>query len=140
MGEKSKPGVGILSGTKVIVGDNELRSFLKEKGFGEEKGKRHEISLIEAIYLVEKEKMRVTDGKKILDFDDLLKNGNKVEENFYAKYSVYSDLRGRGLLVRTGLNHGQHAMHPLATTGLQNQLLIRCLVLAIRVLNFMPQL
>ncbi|HDI72532.1 MAG TPA: tRNA-intron lyase [Candidatus Altiarchaeales archaeon] len=106
MGEKSKPGVGILSGTKVIVGDNELRSFLKEKGFGEEKGKRHEISLIEAIYLVEKEKMQVTDGKKILDFDDLLKNGNKVEENFYAKYSVYSDLRGRGLLVRTGLKFG----------------------------------
>ena len=106
MVRKTKPAAGILSGTKVIVGDNDLRSFLNEKGFGEEGGKRHEVSLIEAVYLVENEKMRVTDGKKMLDFDDLLKKGNKVEKDFYAKYAVYSDLRGRGLLVRTGLKFG----------------------------------
>jgi tRNA-intron endonuclease len=105
MSKATKPA-GILSGTKVIVGDNDLRGFLKEKGFGEESGKRHEVSLIEAVYLVENEKMDVTDGKKILEFDDLLKAGNKVEKDFYSKYTVYSDLRGRGLLVRTGLKFG----------------------------------
>ncbi len=99
-------GTGILSGTKVIVWDNEIKSFLKEKGFGEAKGTRYEVSLIEALYLLENEKIEVTDGKKSLKFEDLLKIGNKVEENFYAKYSVYSDLRGRGLSVRTGLKFG----------------------------------
>ena len=97
---------GILSGTKVIVGDNDLRSFLKDRGFGEESGKRHELSLIEAMFLVETGKMDVVDGKRALAFDELIRAGNKVEKNFYAKYRVYSDLRGRGLLVRTGLKFG----------------------------------
>lgn len=99
-------GIGILSGTKVIVGDNETKSFLKEKGFGEAKGSRYEISLIEALYLLENEKIEITDGKKSLKFEDVLKAGNRIEENFYAKYTVYSDLRNRGLLVRTGLKFG----------------------------------
>ena len=99
-------GTGILSGTKVIVGDSDTKSFLKEKGFGEEKGSRHEVSLIEALFLVEKEKIQVSDGKKIIGFDDLLKRGIGVEDNFFAKYSVYRDLRSRGLLVRTGFKFG----------------------------------
>jgi len=97
---------GILSGTKVLVGESDLKSFLREKGFGEERGKRQELSLIEALFLVESEKMDVKGGKKTLNFDDLLEIGNKAEENFYSKYLVYSDLRQRGLLVRTGLKFG----------------------------------
>ncbi len=97
---------GILSGTKVLVGESTLKSFLREKGFGEEKGARQEVSMIEAIFLLEGDKMRVNDGKKNLDFEDLLKIGSRVEENFYSKYIVYKDLRERGLLVRTGLKFG----------------------------------
>jgi tRNA-intron endonuclease len=106
MNKSTSPPSGILSGTKVIGGDNDVKSFLKERGFGEEAGKRHELSLIEAIFLAETGKMEVVDGKKALDFEDLIKAGNKVEKNFYAKYRVYADLRGRGLLVRTGLKFG----------------------------------
>lgn len=99
-------GVGILSGTKVIVGDNETKSFLAEKGFGDAMNSRYEVSLIEALYLLENDKIKITNGKKSLKFEDMLKAGNKVEKNFYAKYTVYSDLRNRGLLVRTGLKFG----------------------------------
>jgi len=105
-GALDKSGAGILSGTKVIIGDSDLRSLLKEKGFGEEEGKRHEISLIEALFLLEDGKLTVTDGKRMLDFDHLLKAGSNVEDNFYAKYKVYADLRKRGLLVRTGFKFG----------------------------------
>ncbi len=97
---------GILSGTKVIVGDAELRSWLKEREFGEAKDSRHELSLIEALFLVEEEKMEVHKGEKLLDFDSLLKIGSKHETNFYAKFSVFKDLRSRGLLVRTGFKFG----------------------------------
>lgn len=103
---QNKTTTGILSGTKVIVGDNNLRNILKERGFGEETGKRHELSLIEALYLSENDKIQVIEGKKILDYDDLIKAGNKVEKDFYAKYKVYADLRNRGLLVRTGFKFG----------------------------------
>ena len=99
-------GICILSGTKILVGDNQTKSFLVEKGFGETVGSRQELSLIEAIFLVENDKIEITDGERELKFDDLLKLGNKIEENFYAKYAVYRDLRSRGLLVRTGLKFG----------------------------------
>ncbi len=97
---------GILSGTKVIIGESDLKSFLRERGLGEERGKIQELSLIEALFLVNNEKIKVTDGKKNLTFEDLLKKGGKIEENLYSKYLVYSDLRERGLLVRTGLKFG----------------------------------
>jgi len=103
---KEEIGIGILSGAKIIVGDSALRSFLKQKGFGEEEGARHEISFIEALFLLENNKLKITDGNKYFKFEDLIKIGNRIEENFYAKYKVYSDLRSRGLLVRTGFKFG----------------------------------
>lgn len=100
------PKTGLLSGTKVIVAEPELKSWLKEKDFGEEKGSRHELSLIEALFLVDDEKMRVRKGEKLLDFESLLKIGNKVEKDLYSKFVVFKDLRRRGLLTRTGFKFG----------------------------------
>jgi len=99
-------GVGILSGTKVVVGDSETKSQLKERGFGEAEGKRMVISLIEAAFLLDTEKLDVMDGNKKMSFDDLLKVGSRHEPEFYNKYLVFKDLRERGLLVRTGLKFG----------------------------------
>ena len=99
-------GVGILSGTKVVVGDSETKSQLKERGFGEEDGRRLAISLIEAVFLVETEKLDVMKGDEKISFEDIVKLGSEKEEEFYNKYIVYKDLRGRGLLVRTGLKFG----------------------------------
>lgn len=106
MSKQIRKSLGILSGTKVIVGDNDLRSFLIDKGFGEGDGRRHELSLVEALYLLENGKLEVVCGDKNLDFESLLKVGSKAEKNFYAKYKVYADLRNRGLLVRTGFKFG----------------------------------
>jgi len=99
-------GIGLLSGTKVVVVDENLKSFLREKGYGEEHDSKQILSLIEALYLMEKNKLIVSDGKKTFNFEDLLKKGNEIEDNFYAKYLVYKDLRERGLLVRTGFKFG----------------------------------
>ncbi|MFH1788721.1 MAG: tRNA-intron lyase [Candidatus Altiarchaeota archaeon] len=99
-------GVGILSGTKILIGDSETKSQLKERGFGEEEGKRLVVSLIEAVFLVETEKLDVMKGDAKISFEDILKIGSEKEEEFYNKYLVYKDLRGRGLLVRTGLKFG----------------------------------
>ncbi|MFH1722276.1 MAG: tRNA-intron lyase [Candidatus Altiarchaeota archaeon] len=98
--------VGILSGTKVLVGDSASKSLLKERGFGEEEESRLELSFIEAIYLVDTKALDVVKGKTALTFDDLLKMGAEKEDEFYNKYKVYADLRNRGLVVRTGLKFG----------------------------------
>ena len=99
-------GKGILSGTKILVGESDLKSFLREKGFGEARGKIQELSLIEALFLIENEKIEIIRNNKTLKFEDIIKIGNEIEKNFYSKYLVYKDLRSRGLLVRTGLKFG----------------------------------
>ncbi|MFH1125797.1 MAG: tRNA-intron lyase [Candidatus Altiarchaeota archaeon] len=99
-------GVGILSGTKVVVGDADTKTQLKERGFGEPEGKHIVVSLMEALFLVEGGKFEVVDGSKKMGYEDLLKLGSKHEKEFYNKYLVYKDLRERGLLVRTGLKFG----------------------------------
>jgi len=99
-------GVGILSGSKVVVGDPETKSQLKERGFGEPEGKRIVLSLIESLFLVETGKLDVMSGNKAASFEELLKLGSKHEKELYNKYLVYKDLRERGLLVRTGLKFG----------------------------------
>ncbi|MCX6695300.1 MAG: tRNA-intron lyase [Candidatus Altiarchaeota archaeon] len=98
--------VGILSGTKVLVGDSDSKSQLKERGFGEEDGKQFFISLIEACYLVESEKLDVVKADKKVSFEELVKVGGKHENEFYNKFLVFRDLRNRGLLVKTGLKFG----------------------------------
>mgnify|MGYP000585145174 CR=1 FL=1 len=97
---------GILSGTKVLVGDGDLKSQLKERGFGELEDKALILSLIEAAYLVGAGKMEVFRGSEAITFDELVRLGSEKEEEFYNKYLVYRDLRERGLLVKTGLKFG----------------------------------
>ncbi len=99
-------GESILSGTKVLVGDNDLKSQLNERGFGEIEGSALALSIIEAAYLVDTEKIEVVKGDKKVDFEALAKIGAKKEDEFYNKYLVYKDLRDRGMLVRTGLKFG----------------------------------
>ena len=99
-------GQAILSGTKVLVGDNDLKSQLRDRGFGEIEGNALVLSLIEAVYLVETSKLEVVKDNRVLGLEELVKTGSKKEEEFYNKYLVYKDLRERGITVRTGLKFG----------------------------------
>lgn len=96
---KSKKIKGLLSGTKVILERDipELNKSRKKRSAG------REISLIEALFLVETNKLEVWADKK-LDFNDLIKASK--DENFYLKYMVYRDLKNRGLIVETGFKFG----------------------------------
>jgi len=91
---------------KVLVGDNDLKSQLNEKGFGELEEKALALSLIEATYLLESGKLEVVRGDTAVSFEDLVKLGSEKEEEFYNKFLVYKDLRERGMVVRSGLKFG----------------------------------
>lgn len=103
---KKEKARGILSGTKVLVGSSDLKSWLKEHDFGEEQGARRELSLLEALFLVEEKKMEIRRGSKVITSEELITLGSKNEKNFYAQFAVFRDLRSRGLLVRTGFKFG----------------------------------
>ena len=105
---KKKAVIALLSGEKVITeSSDEAREFYNQSRFGSiaESGKV-ELSLLEGLYLLERGKFKIKDGKKELDFDNYLKKARKVDPNFWVRYVVFKDLRKRGYIVKTALKFG----------------------------------
>jgi len=99
---------GLLNGTKILVRDKEILKYIKEDLEMKEKNKKIiEISLIEGLYLMEKNVLELYDNKK-LDFFELLKKSTEItgDKNFYIKFLVYKDLKRRGYGVFTGYKFG----------------------------------
>ena len=66
-----------------------------------------QLSLLEALYLLEKRKIEVRDSRNsMLDFDQFLKKATKLEPNFWIRYCVFKDMRDRGYIIKTALKFG----------------------------------
>ena len=69
--------------------------------------KKVQLSLYEALFLVEKGKLSVIDGrKKEYDFERLLAKCKRTEKTFWTKYCVFRDFRERGYVIKTALKFG----------------------------------
>ena len=93
----------------VIVESNDATRELYDKTrYGEPlDNKKFQYSLIEALYLMEREKISIVDSKgKTVNFDDFVKKARKVEPKFWIRYVVFKDLRKRGYIVKTALKFG----------------------------------
>jgi len=101
---------GELLEQRAIVWNKESFSELEESGYGKNIENRLELDLIEALYLLEKEKIKVykKEGKKkkFIDFKELLEYGSATQKDFHPIFVVYRDLRERGFLPKTGLKFG----------------------------------
>jgi len=93
---------------RIIVDDEAVASRLLQKGFGKQTGVggRLELSLIEGLYLIGRESINVTKGKREVTPEDIIKIA--AEEDFQLKYKVYADLRERGHIVKSGFKFGAH--------------------------------
>ena len=68
---------------------------------------RVRLSLLEAVYLVEKHRLVVLDGRnKQLTFAQLSKKAVRAEHDFWTRYSVFKDFRDRGYVIKTALKFG----------------------------------
>jgi len=76
---------------------------LQSRGYGVPEGKKMLLTFYEALYLLDKQMLEIEDekGRKI-DFQTLVQCYEKVNENAWAGYLVYRDLRSRGYVVREG--------------------------------------
>lgn len=64
------------------------------------------LSLHEALYLMEKKKLKVFDRKKELDTISFINKARRQEKDFFIRYSVFADLRSKGYVVKTALKFG----------------------------------
>jgi tRNA-intron endonuclease len=107
---------GELIGERVIIWNKEAIKLYEEGGYGKpmplQNPERLELDLIEAIYLAEKNVIKVfvmeNNKKRMLELKELMRIGEEKVNQFHAQYVVYSDLRNRGYLVKTGYKFGAH--------------------------------
>src|SRR3989338_3069068 len=100
--------MAIVVDDKVFLKDKMLGDTLRQRGFGEQKSNELVLDLFEALYLMEKEKFSIMDGKtdKAISSEEMVKYSSKKVKNFYLKYQVFKDLRERGFVVKTGFKFG----------------------------------
>ncbi|MBI4140759.1 tRNA-intron lyase [Candidatus Woesearchaeota archaeon] len=66
-----------------------------------------QFSLAEALYLLEKNRILLFDGKnRLIDADKFLKRAKKSDKNFWVRFCVFRDVRDRGYIVKTALKFG----------------------------------
>lgn len=92
----------------VITEDSDLaRELYNQSRFGKIHCQKVELSLIEAMYLSEKGKIEILDGrKKPIDSNKFFKKAKKTEKNIWVRYKVFRDMRDRGYIVKTALKFG----------------------------------
>ena len=82
------------------------KEVYSENRFGEPKDGKLVYSFVEALFLLEKGRVDVKEGRKSLTFDQCMKKAHKVEPNVWIRYIVYKDMRSRGYIVKTALKFG----------------------------------
>lgn len=66
-----------------------------------------QLSLTEALFLLEKKKIQILDGRnQPVTFEKFIKKASRVEPNFWIRYAVYKDMRNRGYIIKTALKFG----------------------------------
>jgi tRNA-intron endonuclease len=80
---------------------------LKAKGYGTSEDNTLMLNFYEALYLLDKGLLEVKDEEGAqTPFNKLLQTAEKTDENAWAKYLIYRDLRSRGYVVREGFGLG----------------------------------
>jgi tRNA-intron endonuclease len=108
--EQPKPVVkSIFEGERVITeNSDEARELYNKSRYGTllENG-RLQLSLLEALYLLEKGRLEVLDLKnKKITYEKFFKKARKLEPNFHIRYCVFKDMRNRGYITKTALKFG----------------------------------
>jgi tRNA-intron endonuclease len=93
-----------LSGDLVIVREGNIAKIHEKSHYGNMTEDGLQLSIIEALYLMEKGKLEID-----IDSDDItIEKLYKIirEQESFANYIVFKDLRNRGYIVKTGFKYG----------------------------------
>jgi len=98
---------GVLVEKGVKITEKSSIDALSQRGYGTTENDVLILTFYEALYLLDKELLKVNDEKeKEVDFQALLKSYEKADQNAWVNYLVYRDLRSRGYVVREGFGAG----------------------------------
>lgn len=102
---------GLLMTDRVLVMDEDGAAALHgDHNFGKSVGPVLQLSLIEASFLVELGILKLRDAKTNRDVPlaSLRRRARQLQPDFDLRLSAFKDLKGRGLVVKTGFKYGAH--------------------------------
>ncbi|MDY6777385.1 MAG: tRNA-intron lyase [Candidatus Nanohaloarchaea archaeon] len=101
------PPTGTLLQNKVRVWDD-YQSIHEDLYYGKIFEDHLDLALSEAMHLVERDELEVEENSETLDQEELFDRFSQADEEFPQKYAVYSDLRERGYIIKSGFKFGAH--------------------------------
>lgn len=106
--EIETPATAGLFNDRTIIWEPEVSDFLHQNYFFGRKldESRLQLSLVESGYLLSKQWIRIEHTDNEIDAFNEYAEG--IEPGYMLKYLVYSDLRDKGLIVKTGFKFGTH--------------------------------
>jgi tRNA-intron endonuclease len=98
---------GLLVEKGVKISKKQNVEEISSRGYGVTENDEFLLTFYEALYLLDRGLLEVEDekGRKV-DFQGLLQCYQSVDENAWANYLTYRDLRSRGYVVREGFGLG----------------------------------
>ena len=97
----------LFSNDMVVAESSQVaQSLYDQSRFGELKEGKFQYSLVEALFLLEKDRMDIFDKKKKMTVDQFVKKASKKSPRFWTRYCVFRDMRSRGYVVKTALKFG----------------------------------
>lgn len=94
---------GLLVEKGVKVAEKSSIDALSQRGYGTSENDVFTLALYEALFLMDKQMLEIKDKQgEAVDFRTLLSAYEGIDENAWAHYLVYRDLRSRGYVVREG--------------------------------------
>ncbi|AEG18756.1 tRNA-intron lyase [Methanobacterium paludis] len=93
-----------LSGDLVIIEENKGAKLHEKSHYGNVTEEGLQLSLIEALYLMEKDKLEILSDDKELSLDEMFELIRS--KNLFTMYIVFRDLKNRGYIVKTGFKYG----------------------------------
>jgi len=93
---------------RTVTAENKgtAKELYSKSRFGEVKENKIQYMLVEALYLIEKKKLAIKEGRKSMKVDEFIKIASKKEKNFWERYVVFRNMRDRGYTLKTALKFG----------------------------------
>jgi tRNA-intron endonuclease len=97
---------GNLIKNKTIIKDQKIQNGLIQKGYGDTDNDDYFLNMFETLYLLYSKKLKLTKGKSLIDFDNLMQICIKSDTDIFTKFLIFRDLRTRGYVVKEGFGFG----------------------------------
>ena len=100
----------LLEDRAMVVDEAEARALHGNGFYGKIVGRRLQLSLIETAHLLKLGAidLRNADTDRRIALPRLLAEARKIQPDFDLRLEVYEDLKGRGIVAKTGFKYGSH--------------------------------